>query len=72
MYLSDIRNSLILLQRFINFPLTACPEDTYKSTNRSCMPCPTNSGTVGTTGNSLKGCVCNTGYAGPPGGPCKG
>ncbi len=52
--------------------ISACPENTYKENERSCMPCPDNSFTNDTVGNGLEGCVCREGYAGPPGGPCTG
>ena len=49
---------------------TACPENTYKSDERSCLPCPDNSFTNDTLANVLEGCVCQHGYTGNPGGPC--
>ncbi|XP_013393808.1 sushi, von Willebrand factor type A, EGF and pentraxin domain-containing protein 1 [Lingula anatina] len=48
---------------------SACPKDTFKSDQASCLPCPKHSHTAG-TGNMLEGCSCDTGYQGLPGGPC--
>ena len=48
----------------------ACPLNTYKSDERSCLPCPVHSYTTNIA-SVKEQCVCGEGYEGPAGGPCK-
>ncbi|XP_013396516.1 sushi, von Willebrand factor type A, EGF and pentraxin domain-containing protein 1 isoform X1 [Lingula anatina] len=46
-----------------------CLQNTYKSDERSCLPCPVHSHTDGVA-NMKSGCTCDAGYTGNAGGPC--
>jgi len=52
-------------------PITCAPCDmnTYKTSERMCSSCPSNSAT-NNSGQMKEGCICKIGYQGPPGGPC--
>ena len=50
---------------------SACPLNTFKSSEAQCAPCPRNSHTE-REGQTQDGCMCDDGYTGPPGGPCEG
>ncbi len=58
-------------QMWLSSP-TACMLNTYKTDERSCLPCPTNSHTATAQAQMMEGCVCMDGYQGPNGGPCNG
>ena len=49
----------------------ACPQNTYKDNESTCLTCPENSRTS-STGNNITGCQCLDGFNGPAGGPCSG
>ena len=60
---------LILVFQTFCFFFTACLLNTYKSGERTCLPCPANSHTE-KPGQMKSGCVCDEGFTGPAGGPC--
>ncbi|XP_013394336.1 sushi, von Willebrand factor type A, EGF and pentraxin domain-containing protein 1 isoform X2 [Lingula anatina] len=49
---------------------SACPINTFKSSDTACDGCPPFSHTT-SIASELQNCVCNSGYSGPAGGPCQ-
>ena len=63
------RQFLLMVWFFI--VTSACAINTYKNSEKTCLPCPEHSSTD-SPGQMREGCVCDLGFYGPPGGPCLG
>ena len=66
------QNRTVFRTQFLLVLFTACPKNTYQSTETSCAQCPPNTHTEGPANERKEGCFCDAGYTGQPGGPCVG